>query len=96
MALIRTSTLISDIRGSVGGVVFQNNRAGLIVRKKTSAKNRETKAQNLQRNIIYNVQQQWSSLNPESQAQFNSLVKLAQVKQSNIIGRLINGQQLFV
>lgn len=96
MALIRTSTLISDIRGSVGGVVFQNNGAGLIVRNKTSGKNRETKAQILQRNVIYYVQQQWSFLSDIQQAGFNSLVKLAQVKQSNIIGRLINGQQLFV
>jgi len=42
------------------------------------------------------VQQQWSFLSDIQQAGFNSLVKLAQVKQSNIIGRLINGQQLFV
>jgi|TARA_R100001244_G_scaffold131848_2_gene105986 hypothetical protein len=96
MALIRTSSLVSDIRGAVGGVVFQGNSAGLIVRNRSTAKNVNSFYQNIQRNVLSSVQKEWVRLSTTQQSAFNSLVHLAKIKQNNIIGNLINGQQLFI
>ena len=79
MALIRTSSLVSDIRGAVGGVVFQGNSAGLIVRNRSTAKNVNSFYQNIQRNVLSSVQKEWVRLSTTQQSAFNSLVHLAKI-----------------
>ncbi len=59
MALIKLGTLITDIRGSVGGVVFSRNRSGAIARQRTTPINPKTALQSAIRAILSFVSQLW-------------------------------------
>jgi len=62
MALIQTSSLISSIKGSVGGVTYSSNKSGLVVKKrltgKKSVNSKQLSALNLSKGVIAT----WSSL----------------------------------
>jgi len=96
MALIKVGSLITDIRGKLGGVCFQNSSSGLMVRTNTKGKNRNSNSQNLTRNILANTQTAWLGLTEANKEKYNKLSRLSQVKQKNISKRGISGQQLFV
>lgn len=96
MALIKVGGLITDIRGKLGGVCFQNSSSGLMVRTNTKSKNRNTNTQNIQRNILATTQTGWRELSDSNREKYNKLSKFAQLKQKNISKRGISGQQLYI
>jgi hypothetical protein len=66
MAIIKTSGLISDIRGSINGSTFQRSASGLVMRSKPVSVGRGTNSQNNIRNINSQLNFAWQNL---SQAQ---------------------------
>lgn len=62
MARIKLGALISDIRGKIGGQVFQMSRGGLIIRNQPKPVNRRTNAQNKARLITGQLQHEWAKL----------------------------------
>ena len=66
MAIIKTSGLISDIRGSINGSTFQRSAAGLIMRSKPISVGKGSNSQNNIRQINSRLNYAWQTL---SQAQ---------------------------
>ncbi len=62
MAIITTSGLISNIRGSIAGSTFQRSASGLTMRKKPLPIGRGSNAQNNQRTIIAQLNVEWNNL----------------------------------
>lgn len=96
MALIKTSSLISDIRGKLGGSVFQQSSAGLIVKSKPNPVNKNSLRQNKTRNITFRIQQEWRLLSIAERnlwLQFTNFNPILQ-KRSNEL--FINEQQNFI
>ena len=96
MALFLPGQIISDIRGKLGGSVFQKSAAGLTIRNKTSAVNRSTISQSVTRSIIKQVQNSWQTLTDDERNTWNSYQDFQGLKQKNIIGNKITGHQLFL
>lgn len=96
MALIKTSGIISDIRGSIGGTIFQRTSAGLIARNKSTNINKSSSLQNSRRNITTRLQALWMELSNSQRIDWQNFIKYNPIKQKNISGRFINGQQTFL
>jgi hypothetical protein len=72
MAIVQTSGLISDIRGSVGGSTFQRSASGLTMRTKPVPVGRGSNAQQGQRNIIAQLNFLWGSMTVAQRQQWSS------------------------
>lgn len=96
MARITTSALISDIRGKVGGVVFQGGQSGLIARNKTIPVNRRTLAQTQSKKDLFNIQQEWKALTDAQRDDWNLFAATYPVLQKFSTTKTINGQQYFI
>jgi len=96
MALVKTSALVSDIRGKLGGSVFQNSASGLVIRNLTKCKNKASKLQQEQRAATNQAQKDWQALNSSNRAKYKSLGQLAQIRQKNIYKRLVSAHSLFI
>ncbi len=62
MAIIKTSGLINDIKGSINGTTFQRSAAGLTMRSKPSSVGRGSNAQLNVRNLNAQLNYYWSNL----------------------------------
>lgn len=67
MATIKLGGIVSDIRGSVGGLVFSRNRGGAYVRQRTAPINPKTALQSAIRAIIAQLTAGWGSLLSDAQ-----------------------------
>src|SRR3972149_7463964 len=95
MALV-TSHIFSDIRGKVAGSVFQKSAAGLTFRKGVKAGNVKSPRQMITRNILKQVHNAWHNLTPNQRTTWSTYANFWSIKQQNIVGNQINGQQLFI
>ncbi|MCH7928565.1 MAG: hypothetical protein IID03_11405 [Candidatus Dadabacteria bacterium] len=96
MALIKTSSLISDIRGKVQASIFQGSLAGLTLRSGVKGINKNSLRQNKTRNITFRIQQEWRLLSNAERnlwLQFTNFNPILQ-KRSNEL--FINEQQNFI
>lgn len=96
MALVKLSGIIGEIKGSIGGSVFSNSGAGLVLKTKTTPVNRNTIKQNNQRIIINDLQSQWINLSPFQRDCWVQWLKLFPIKQNNFNKLNINAQQAFI
>lgn len=62
MAIIKTSALVSEIRGKVGGVVFARNRGGAYVRQFVSPVQAETEPRTEARGRLGQISAAWETL----------------------------------
>lgn len=67
MALIETSALINDIRGSVGGNTFARNRGGLYARARRVPLNPRSVRQTAVRSVFGDLSQVWANTLTEAQ-----------------------------
>lgn len=72
MARIKYSGLIDSINGSIGGTTFQNNRYGFTIKRKPSGNKNATPNQQVRRNAMYSVQQEWIALTPAERSNWNT------------------------
>ncbi len=96
MALVKLSGIIGDIRGSIGGTIFSNSGAGLVLKTKTSPVNRNTLKQNNQRIIINDLQSQWINLSDSERSCWVLWIKRFPIQQNNFNNLTINAQQAFI
>ena len=67
MASIRFGALVADVKGSIGGVVFQSNGSGAMVRTKTIPTNKRTALQIYQRSNMAVYSAKWRNLSAGDQ-----------------------------
>lgn len=96
MARIKTSAIITDIRGKVQGTVFQQSQGGLIIRNNPAPINPNTPSQSLSRAISFNLQQSWKSLSDIQRTLWDNFVSFNPIGQKNNSTRFLNGQQAFI
>ena len=96
MAIIQPSALISNIRGKVGGVIFQLSRSGNIVRSLTIPVNKRSQLQTKTRNNTFNILQNWIGLSDAQRATWSAYVQYNPILQKNRLKLHITGQQAFI
>ena len=96
MALVLPSALISDIRGQIGGSVFQGSNAGLIIRNNTTPINKKSSSQIRNRNFMQIILTQWTVLTQTQRDTWSNFVQYTKTKQKNFSNQFISGQQLFI
>ncbi len=96
MALIRTSGLISSIRGQVAGSVFQRSNSGLILRSNTTPVNRNTNRQNKTRGFTFRILQEWIRLSDAQRLSWSSFLQYNPVSQRRSNELQLSGQQAFI
>lgn len=96
MARIKPSALVSDIRGKIGGSVFQKASSGLVVRAKSTPINKRTASQIISRNIAFLTTTAWLQLSAADRDQWANYVQYNPVNQRNSRELLISGQQAFL
>lgn len=72
MALVQTSSLISSIKGSVGGTTFSVNRAGLVAKKRLTGKKSITSQQRAALNTSMAATHAWNALTFSQKGVFNA------------------------
>ncbi len=96
MARIKTSSLVTDIRGSIGGSVFQMTNAGLVVKNISKKVNKLSDSSLVVRNILNNNQIAWRGLSNSQRDIWRSYSNYTKTKQKNNNDYTINAQQLFL
>ena len=96
MALIKTSSLISDIRGKVQASVFQGSLAGLTLKAKPGRINKNTLRQNKTRNFTFKLQQDWRRLSEAERSLWNQFTNFNPILQRRSNDLFINAQQNFI
>lgn len=97
MAIVKLSTPVVDIRGSLGGNTFSRSAAGNIVRARKKPVDRHTPAQDKQRQVFAEASTAWSTkLNTLQRGAWCDYA--AASKWMNRLGQMIkvSGQQAFV
>lgn len=97
MALIKTSGLVAEIRGSVGGATFARNRGGAYVRNRSVPLNPSSVRQTAVRAFLASLTQAWSSALSAGQRAAWELYA-ANVPLVNALGesRNVTGENMYV
>jgi len=96
MARIKPSALVSDVRGKVGGSVFQRFQSGLVVRTKCAPVNKRSALQVVSRNIASLTTSAWLQLSPADREQWVNYVQYNPIAQKNNREVFVSGQQAFL
>ncbi len=96
MARIKTSALITDIRGSIGGSTFQRTNAGLVLKNISKKVDKLSDSSLVVRNILNNNQIEWRKLSGAQRDIWKSYANYTKTKQKNSNEFFINAQQLFL
>jgi len=96
MALVTLSAMFSNIKGKLGGGVFQNTQGGIAVRTKVTPVNRRTPLQELSRRGTFNLQNAWRSMTDAQRADWELFAQTYPKPQKKNPLRNINGQQYFL
>lgn len=96
MAKIKLGTLVTDIRGAVGGTIFSRNRGGAYAKKNTSPVQPNSSSQMSVRSIFGSVANTWKSLTGAQQNAWR--LAAPSFTYTDIFGetREYSGQQLFM
>jgi len=96
MARIKPSALVSDIRGKIGGSIFQKSNAGLVVRSSCSPVNKRSASQVISRNIASLTASAWLQLSVGDREQWVNYVAYNPIAQRNSRDLFVSGQQAFL
>jgi len=96
MARVKPSALISDVRGKIGGSVFQRFQSGLVVRTKCAAVNKRSALQIISRNIASLTASAWLQLSSADREQWVNYVQYNPIAQRNNREVFVSGQQAFL
>lgn len=95
MAIVKF-TNISDIRGKIGGTIYQSGRSGIIMRKSFNHRQVSSHTQSLSQNYTQQCQYYWQTMTEPQRHAWNTLAVNFPVQQKNITGRAITGHELFI
>lgn len=95
MALVKVGATLSEISGTIGGVVFARNKGGLTARNKSSVVNPNTELQQANRTRFASLTSYWSSLDQAERNSWN--LAASDLPITNRLGeaRYLSGAQLF-
>lgn len=96
MAKVKLNAIISSINGKIGGTVFQNTAAGLIMKNSPQLPFASSMAQNSVNNYMYRCQYEWQALTSCQRQTWNSFAKFIKKSQHSQKDLFLNGQQLFI
>lgn len=96
MAKIKTSAIITDISGKVGGTVFQRSGSGLIMKNKDKNVRRKTFSQITSSACISNVQSFWQSLSSTQKTAWSKYAGYNVLSQRKAKGLALSGYQVFM
>ena len=95
MARIQMGGIVTDIRGKVGGTVFQNSASGLIMKNKSTPVNKLTTAQSDQRIALANTQATWQSLSDLRRSSWSHWAIYQNLSSGLFKKTVLSGQQAF-
>lgn len=72
MAKVEYGDIITELRGSIGGITFQQNRSGKIARLRPSTLKNSTVLQNEKQTAFSSLQNSWSALSSANKALWNT------------------------
>ena len=91
-----TSSVFTEIRGSIGGTTYSRNKSGAYTRQRTVPINPNTSAQQVVRNRLSTVSQTWQTLTQGQRDSFiNGAVNFPYVDTIGVT-QYYSGQQLFM
>lgn len=96
MAIIKTSAIVADIRGTLGGNVFSANKGGNYVRRYKKPINRNTIAQQTMRNLFMTLSAMWRNLEDSQRAAWNAIATHFPYMDSLGSSKVLSGQQLYM
>ena len=96
MARLKYSGIITNVKGKIGGMVFQDHRAGSSVRKFTKQINRATQPMNDIQNITFKLQNEWKGATNSQRKVWSNFVKFSTLFNKHEPNKYINGQQAFI
>ncbi len=96
MATIKFSSIVSDVRGLIGGTVFARGANGSYIRSFAKSANKNTELQQIKRNNLATYAAKWRGLTDEERNQWNQAT--AQYPYTNRVGDVCHytGFQLFM
>ena len=96
MALVQFSGFVESVKGKLGGLIYQENAAGPIVRARCAPVNRNTARQNVTRNLTARLQAEWLGLTEIQRNLWKGYANYAPTHQMRNTALFINGQQAFL
>jgi hypothetical protein len=96
MAIVKFSSVISDVRGSVGRLTFQKFAGGTSIRNKPSQRKNASSSQRNSRVLVTRVQLAWAALTVSQQAEWSAFVAFSAEFQRRNNKVLLSGYQLFL
>ena len=96
MARVTLGSGISDIRGKVGGSVYQRSAQGLTLRTKTTPVNRSSVAQTAQRARAATSQSAWQNLTDQQRTAWNANAQFNQIASGKAGNTIATGQQAYM
>ena len=82
MAKIKTSALIVDISGTIGGSTLKRNRGGLFIKNTTTPRRPRTEAQQFNRMMAAELSGRWQALSSTNQELWNRFASLVNPQMS--------------
>lgn len=96
MARVKPSSLVGDIRGKVGGSVFQGYRGGIFVRSSVSPINKLSTTQLKTRQITSELQDRWRNLSGVERQAWELYTQNVLVHQKNNHLKSVSGHQYYL
>ena len=96
MARVQTSAIVSDVRGKVGGSVFQRSAQGLSLRTHSTPTNPRTNAQASSRSNLYALQVAWMSLTQDQRQAWDAWAQYQNLSTGYFSTCKMTGQQAFI
>lgn len=86
MARIKLGTLVTGVRGTIGGLVFSANKSGCYAKVWAKGSNPKSIAQASQRGIFADYSAQWRDLTPSEQAAWDTFAALPAQEKTDSLG----------
>lgn len=96
MARMIPGSIVSDVRGKLGGSVFQRSAGGLTIRSKASPVNPRTASQSVARSRLFALQQAWQQLTAEQRKAWNAWVLFQNIRTAGLSSSQLKGQAAFI
>jgi hypothetical protein len=96
MARVEFSSVVTSIRGKVGGSVFQRNRSGYSLKNKSTNVDSASIKQIASRGYVSQVQTAWRSLSDSGRNEWDIFANFKPVKNRNNSNVNLSGYQLFL
>lgn len=98
MARVKYSPIIDSVNGKIANVVFQDGKAGAIVRNRVVPANPNTAAQASARNILSSVSKAWAGLTDAQRGAWDTAAASSEWRQTNGYGEgfQLSGEQLYI